>query len=216
MKRLLFLLLSLLAPAIAGAQTPGTYEYTINVTDNLKARIEYTMKGRFTIVQDERHLFHVSSEGNTIEWEPGLDSLKVDPAFKDDDPQMGVDLVFGVLAEEEENPAKVLGDMAKGVGQMVGGVMKMVSGRISEAKPEYVPPMLVHLPIKEGTFEFRLGFNEKGMPEMSKEKIRALEFYISANMEKLLSMAPYAPAKILKGEAPYISGTATITVIENQ
>lgn len=203
--------LSLAASFVAGAQT---YQYEVSVVDNLKTKIEYTVTGRFKVFKDERGSWTCSSEGNVIAWEPGLDSLKVDAYFKDGVMEKGIDLVFGDLADPDVSDAKVIKDMATGVGQMVGGMMKAVKGRTPQSKVEYIPPMKIHLPVSEGNYTFRMGVNEKGLPEISKEKLLELDFSVTANMEKLLSMAAFAPGKILKGDAPYISATAQISLLE--
>lgn len=191
-----------------------TYEYMVDVTDDLKGRIQYTLSGRFSVWKDngtkERKC---SSSITTISWAPGLDSLVNVSRIE---PRAGkngiIEIVFGDFANPDMGARDVIGDVHSGVKEEAKDFLTIIQGGSVNPAPQYIPPMALTMPVEEGTFNYKLEANEKGELNLDEEPL----FGVSPNMYVLTSSFGSIASKVKAGQTVFFTATATIREVSDE
>lgn len=190
-----------------------TYEYMVDVSENLQGKIDYTVSGRFSVWRDKESVWQCSAETATISWAPGLDSLTNIAHLQTGDINGCIEILFASNIGASFNVTDVLGDFEGAEKEAFRDLMTFIGGGSISAKTSYEPPMLLDLPIKEGTFNFSVECDAKGEFHLDDALDRPGVFLVAPAFTKTMNTAMMA-SKVERGDLPYLRATATIRKVE--
>lgn len=188
-----------------------TFEYMVDVDDDLKGRIQYTLSGRFSVWQDgETGEWHCNSGTTNISWAPGLQTMESAARIVPGIGKNGViEMVFGDFREGMD-VREVTGNIPVGVGEELNDAITFLMGGSVHKSSEYIPPMSLTMPVSEGTYNYKVEADENGDLNLDQE----FEFGVSPNMYVLTSCAGAIYTKVQEGQTVFFTATATIREVD--
>lgn len=190
---------------------PRTYEYIIDVTDDLKARIEYTLSGQFSVWKNgETKEMECSSTVAFISWAPGLKRLPTTPHLDMSIGKSGIiQIVFVDATNPDIDPLEITGDMEAGTSELLSDIKTLAMGGSLKKSAEYEPPMGVAMPIQEGTFNFKITQGVGHEIQVSESR----PFVVTPNIQKIISSFATMSEKA-DTQSVFFQATATIREVD--
>lgn len=190
-----------------------TYEYIVEVDDNIGFRYQYTVSGRFSVWMDpQTNEWQCSSNTAMYHWASGLDSLTTVCGMETRSPEGGITIIFGDFTNVDLTARELVGDAADMKTEDINTIYGMMAGGVPMT-PRRNQPFILVVPAEEGTFNFKITANSEGDFEMGEEG----KFAITEKMNTRDADIAKAVIDMLeKGKEPYYIATATITKVDGE